>query len=109
MHFCGGWIINTRWVGSVAHCTFGRSGPDTVVVVGTIELNLRAGIGAAIRATRIINHENYSPTTLANDLSVLHLERSIVIMVVIRPIPIGSSFVQSGPATISGWGHVRVI
>lgn len=101
-HFCGGFIINSRWVGSAAHCTIGRSPANTRVVVGAQN---RINGGTTLTVSRIVNHPSYSSTTLNNDISVIQTTNEIVETVNIRRIPLGSAFVTSGVAIGSGWGQ----
>jgi secreted trypsin-like serine protease len=101
-HFCGGFIINNRWVGSAAHCTVNRNGGNMVVVVGAQN---RISGGTTMSVARVINHPNYSASTLANDISVVQTVNAIVESATVRPIPLGSAMITSGTAVASGWGQ----
>lgn len=101
-HFCGGFIINARWVGSAAHCTINRHGGNMVVVVGA---HSRISGGHTFGVSQVINHESYSAATLINDISVIQTINEMVELTHVSPIPLGSEFVTGGPAIGSGWGQ----
>lgn len=101
-HFCGGNIINNRWALSAAHCTAGRAQNGFRVVVGTHLLN--SG-GVAHQSLRYVNHPQYNPSTIANDVSVTQTATVIAFNNLAQPIALGSAFVGGGVnAVISGWG-----
>ncbi|XP_070508482.1 chymotrypsin-2-like [Chironomus tepperi] len=102
-HFCGGFVINNRWVGSAAHCTIGRTNANTISVVGT---NSRTSGGVSHATARIVNHPSYNANTLANDISMVQTASTITFTNLVQPITLGSVFVGGGvSATVSGWGQ----
>lgn len=101
-HFCGGFIINTRWVGTAAHCTINRTPANTVTVVAA---HHRSVGGTTYATARIINHENYTPATIANDISVVQTTEDIVFTIGVGPIAVGSETIFGGSARASGWGQ----
>jgi trypsin len=101
-HFCGGFIINERWVGCAAHCTINRTPANTLVVVGAQN---RINGGITHTTSRIINHPNYSGATLINDVSVIQVTNPISETGSVRRIPLGSVFITGGNAIASGWGQ----
>ncbi|XP_041784453.1 chymotrypsin-2-like [Anopheles merus] len=102
-HFCGGSIINNRYVLSAAHCTVGRTTANTISVVGAIFLN---GGGIAHSTARIVNHPNYNANTLANDVSLVQTATFITYTAAVQPIALGTNFVTGGGAVASGWGQL---
>lgn len=62
-HFCGGSILNTRWILTSASCTAGRAANSINVRVGTIT----RGSGTNYRSANIIAHPLFDPITLANE------------------------------------------
>lgn len=105
-HFCGGWIHNTRWIVSAAHCTIGRAIANTVSVVGSIRLSEG---GITHRTQSIANHPNYNANNLANDISLLWTADPIVRTPLVQPIPLGRANIGSGTfAVVSGWGLTAV-
>lgn len=101
-HFCGGYVINSRWVGSAAHCTITHNGANTIVVLGA-QNRVVGGITHSV--SRIVNHPNYVAITLFNDISLIQTVNEIIVTATVRPIPLGSAFISGGAAVISGWGQ----
>lgn len=103
-HFCGGSIINSRWVLTAAHCTIGNSPSNVLIIVGSHLLN--SG-GVTHNCDEIRNHPSYNSNTLSNDVAVL---RSSTVMNVgsstVQTIPLINRDVQSGTLTVSGWGRL---
>lgn len=103
-HFCGGWIQNTRWAVSAAHCTIGRTLANTRVAVGA---HSRTD-GVSHASARIVNHPNYNSNTLNNDISVIQTSTTITMNARAQPIPLGQATVGAGAAVITGWGQTAV-
>jgi secreted trypsin-like serine protease len=99
-HFCGGSIMNSRWVVSAAHCTIGRSGGNTIVAIGAQHITG----GTRVSVSRIINHPNYNSQTLNNDISLVQTA-SAMGGTGVAVIPLGSTFISGGSARAIGWGQ----
>lgn len=63
IHFCGGTILNNRWIITSATCTMGRTPSSIIVRVGTVNL----GGGVLHLVTYVIQHPLFDPATLANE------------------------------------------
>lgn len=105
-HFCGGWIHNTRWIVTAAHCTVGRTLANTVSVVGSV--NLGSG-GVTIPSASIANHPNFNANTLLNDIALILTSTDIVRTPTVQSIPLSTVNIGSGTtAVITGWGLTAV-
>lgn len=106
-HFCGGSILNERWVITAAHCTQSPTQPETMIIVVAAQHIETDGIRYPV--DRIINHEEYTPALTKNDISLLRTRRPIQYSVKIQPIAISRRYVDGGVGSIvSGWGRTEV-
>ena len=103
-HNCGGAIINNRWILTAAHCTQIQA-DELSVRVGGLD-RFESGVRYAI--SQIINHPQYSTTTIANDISVIQTTAPITFTATVQPIAMGSTYVLGGTQAIGkGWGLIE--
>lgn len=95
-------MFSARWVVSAAHCTVGRSGGNTIVVVGAIS---RTTGGTTHGVSRVVNHPSYNSATLANDISLVETSTAVATTANVAPAALGSGFFGTGTAIASGWGQ----
>lgn len=105
VHGCGGFIISSRWVGSVAHCMVNYL--SHMLVLAVVGTNRQSAGGTFYRFSFWVNHPDYVYYERMNDLGIGRTRSEIIFTPLVQSIPLGSEFVEAGvAAVISGWGTV---
>merc|ERR1711973_825190 len=105
---CGGSIISEKTILSAAHCTYGKSAGDYVVMVGGHNQN-SASSSQYKKVCKIYNHPSYNPSNTDMDFSILELCDSLTFSEKVQPVCLpdnqndGSEF-ENLVHTVTGWG-----
>ncbi|XP_032686016.1 chymotrypsin-2-like [Odontomachus brunneus] len=106
-HFCGGSVLNEKYVITASHCVVDKSANDIKVVAGTVDLN---NPRSTHEVEEIITHESYNPSdSWRNDIALLRVKNPFVISEYISKVPLPSEDDEVGAndvAIVSGWGRL---
>ncbi|OXU26163.1 hypothetical protein TSAR_008366 [Trichomalopsis sarcophagae] len=105
-HFCGGSIVNERWILTAAHCLQGKDVKTVQVVVGTTSRS--QGSGTAYQAENLIYHQGYSTEKFQNDIGLVRVDRDIKFSEKVQPIELArkDTIAVGESVVLSGWGRV---
>ncbi|XP_043192348.1 venom serine protease 34-like isoform X2 [Amphibalanus amphitrite] len=107
--FCGGSVVNSRFVMTAAHCTDGLHPINITVAVGLHEVGGTAG-ARVIKVSGIRQHSEYNSAAAFDlDISLLELAEEIAFSDRVRPVclPRGGDLYAGVPAIVSGWGTLK--
>ncbi|XP_044004081.1 chymotrypsin-2-like [Aphidius gifuensis] len=102
-HFCGGSIINEKWILTAAHCIKSKTESSVIVVVGTNSLSTG---GEKYKADLLIVHEKYESLIFAYDIGLIRTAERIKFSEKISSIDLPTSDFNKidYPGKLSGWG-----
>ncbi|XP_011631526.1 chymotrypsin-2-like [Pogonomyrmex barbatus] len=109
-HFCGGVILNQRYVLTAAHCVTGKDVKNISVNVGTTDLLKPYVYGTYLIASAYVHEQYNRSNSWINDIALLKLEKLFLLSPLVWPIalPKQDQIVTPGSlATVSGFGRLE--
>ncbi|XP_052891115.1 chymotrypsin-2-like [Anopheles moucheti] len=105
--YCGGTVLNRRWVLTAAACITGKALSDVQLFVGSAD---RLEGGRNVTAERFVLHPDFDSQTYANDIALVRLVESLTFSgVQLQPIQLETEFFATATnATVSGWGRFSI-
>ncbi|XP_012155514.2 trypsin-1 [Ceratitis capitata] len=104
--FCGGALINDRYVLTAAHCVMGQRASS--ISVRVLQINrATTKTGITRNAAALIMHEKYNTNTLVNDIALVKLNKPVELKDPIRPVCLPNIRRQNfdfKEGIVAGWG-----
>jgi trypsin len=110
-HFCGGFIINERWVMTAAHCMVGQAENALSVVIGEHTRNDATNTQRQmlnVATGDIYIHKDYDRKTYENDIALVKVIETISFTEDVQPVcaPEASDLYEYQKTVCSGWGTI---
>uniref|UniRef100_A0AAG5CX19 Peptidase S1 domain-containing protein n=1 Tax=Anopheles atroparvus TaxID=41427 RepID=A0AAG5CX19_ANOAO len=106
--YCGGSVVNRRWIVTAAACLTGKRLSDVQLFLGSAD---RLVGGRNVTADRFILHPNFDQQSYANDIALIRVRESLAFGTnsQLQPIELATEFFETATdATVSGWGRFSI-
>lgn len=105
--FCSGAILSNRWILTANRCVNDKKIDEYYVVYGARRISEP---GQKTKIAKVINHPEYNPELVENDLALLFTKSKMVfIQNVVDPIALPTQASRDDDvAMVSGWGITEV-
>ena len=108
-HFCGGSIINNKYILTAAHCVNGTNASDITLNVGFSLQNNPGNNHQSYNARRIVVHPNYNNGTNDFDIAIIEIDGTFSFNGSVQPVELVSpqslaSETIGNQVRVSGWG-----
>ena len=109
-HYCGGALLTSSLVVTVAHCCYQLDMTTVKVVAGDHDLYVEEGTEQTAGVGHVVVHEAYDPFTQENDICLIQLDRTLslggAVEVIRRAGPEDKDQFISGSGLVTGWGDL---
>ncbi|XP_058130213.1 chymotrypsin-2-like [Anopheles ziemanni] len=106
--YCGGSVVNRRWILTAAACLIGKQLSDVQLFLGSVD---RLVGGRNVTAERFILHPDFDQQTYANDIALIRIREVLAFNNAdqLQSIELATEFFETATdATVSGWGRFSI-